>query len=259
MRFPVFVIGHPRSGTSFVRKLIQKFTGFSGHGESHAIPLLYALCQQINLPLSIADSKGNQLVKQLDLKELKDINIAFFREFYLRIYGGEQFIDKTPGIVTCNSWELIKDIFPNAVFIACVRSPVEVLESKALKFGGEVGSQDNIKSNSIQFAKAWIKSMEGIERLVASPFAADLHVVSQLELRADPNTTVTNLFQFLGIPDSKISEGVKLCGESREYVLTDTIDKPAYKKISDLAITTAEAEQFKSICEPICSRWGIEL
>jgi hypothetical protein len=40
---------------------------------------------------------------------------------------------------------------------------VEVLESKALKFGGEVGSQDNIESNSIQFAKAWVKSMEGIE------------------------------------------------------------------------------------------------
>jgi hypothetical protein len=259
MRFPIFIIGQPRSGTSFVRKLIRKSTGFPGHGESHTIPLLYALCQNINLPLSIAGSKGNQLVKHLDLEALKDINIAFFREFYLHYYGSEQFIDKTPGHVNSNSWELIKDIFPNAVFIACVRSPVEVLESMALKFGGKVDNEGNLKIYSGEFAENWVKTMKGIERLAASTYAADLHVVSQLELRVDPSTTVTKLFQFLRIPESKILESVKLCNESREYVLTDAINKPAYKKISELKITPAEAEQFRSICEPVCSRWGIDI
>jgi len=258
MKAPIFIIGFPRSGTSFVNKLISEFTGYPSHGESHTLTLLQELHHQINLCLYREDFTGEELVKFLDMQALKDLNTAFFRDFYLSTYGSEQFIDKTPGPVACHGWGVVKEVFPDAVFVACVRSPVEVFESVLLKFGGRPGDSTS-HTNYAAVANGWIGAMEGIELLAESPFAADLHVVSQLGLRVDPKTTVTELFRFLGLPESTIPEGIALCKSSREDVLTDSIDSQTYKKLSQLAITPIEAEQFRSICSATCSRWGISL
>ena len=257
MRAPIFIIGFPRSGTSFVGKLISRLTGYQSHGESHTLTLLQEVHHRINLYRRRTDFTGKELVKQLNMQALKDLNTTFFREFYLDIYGSEEFIDKTPGAVACHGWGVVKQVFPNAIFVACVRSPVEVFESAALKFGGRGGAASN--TNSIKVAEGWVAAMEGIEKLAESPFAADLHVLSQLELRVDPTTTVTKLFRFLGLPESSIPEGIALCNSSREDVLTESINKPTYKMLSQLAITPMEAEQFRSICAATCSRWGISL
>jgi hypothetical protein len=257
MRAPIFIIGFPRSGTSFVGKLISRFTGYQSHGESHTLTLLQEVHHRINLYRRRTDFTGKELVKQLDMQALKDLNTSFFRDFYLGAYGSEQFIDKTPGAVACHGWGVVKEVFPNAVFVACVRSPVEVFESAVLKFGGLGG--EGSKTNSLEVAEGWVAAMAGIEKMAASPFAADLHVLSQLELRADPSTAVTKLFRFLGLPESTIPEGIALCNSSREDVLTEAINKPAYKTLSQLAITPTEAEQFRSICAAMCSRWEISL
>jgi hypothetical protein len=257
MRVPVFILGYPRSGTSFVGKLISRFTGHPDHGESHTLTLLQELHYRIDICKSFKHFKDTDLVKQLDMRALKDLNNAFFREFYLRTYGSEQFIDKTPGAVACHGWGVVKEVFPNAAFVVCVRSPVEVFESAAQKFGGRDGEESN--TNPIEVAEGWVAAMKGIEKLSASPFATDLHVVSQLELRVDPSTTVTKLFRFLGLPESLIAEGVALCDSSREDVLTEAINKPTYKTLDQLAIAPATAMQFRSICESTCSRWGIAL
>jgi hypothetical protein len=191
------------------------------------------------------------------MQALKDINTTFFREFYLRVYGSEQFIDKTPGTVTRHGWGVVKEVFPDAVFVACVRSPVEVFESTVLKFGGRGVGAGN--TNFAELVNGWVAAMAGIEKLVASPFADDLHVLSQLELRVDPTTSVTKLFRFLRIPESTIPEGIALCNSSREDVLTDAITKTTYKQLSQLSITPAESDQFRSICAATCSRWEISL
>jgi hypothetical protein len=257
MRSPIFIIGFPRSGTSFVGKLISRFTGYPSHGESHTLTLLQEVHHRINLYRRRTDFTGMELVKQLDMQALKELNTTFFREFYLGTYGSERFIDKTPGAVACHGWGVVKEVFPNAVFVACVRSPVEVFESAALKFGGLGGGASN--TNFIELAEGWVAAMAGIEKLAASPFAADLHVLSQLELRVDPSSTVTKLFRFLGLPESTIPEGIALCNSSREDVLTEAINNSTYKTLSQLAITPQEAEQFRSICSAMCSRWEISL
>ena len=257
MRAPIFIIGFPRSGTSFVGKLIAQSTGYPSHGESHTLTLLQEVHHQINRYRRRTDFTGTELINQFDLEALKQINTVYFREFYLKTYGSDRFIDKTPGAVACHGWGVVKDVFPNAVFVACVRSPVEVYESALLKFGGS--GLGNAHTKPIEVAEGWVAAMKGIEALQQSSFASDLHVLSQLELRVDPDTTVTNLFRFLGLPQTKISEGIKLCNHSREDVLTSAITKSTYKKLDQLLITPAETENFRSLCEPTCSRWNITL
>ncbi len=257
MKAPIFIIGYPRSGTSFVGKLIATFTKLPSHGEAHTLTLLQEIHHQINLYCRRTDFTGKELVKLLDLDELKNINTMFFREFYRRTYGGDQFIDKTPGAVACHGWGVVKEVFPDAVFIACVRSPVEVYESASLKFGGRDGERP--ATDPVEVATGWVSAMRGIEQLLASPYAPDSHVVSQLQLRSDPATTVTKLFSFLGLPDSVVDAGIALCTQSREDVLTASIERPSYKTLSQTSLSAAQAQQFREICAPVCADWGIEL
>lgn len=257
MRAPIFIIGYPRSGTSFAGKLIGKFTGFPSHGESHTMPLLQHLIHQINLYRRRTDFTGTELVKELDLQALRDVNIQFILDFYLRTYGSEQFIDKTPGPTACNGWGVVKQVFPNACFIACVRSPVEVYGSAVKKFSGREGEHGRI--DPIEVAQGWVGAMQGIEKLAASLYAQDLHVMSQLELRIDPATMVKNLFGFLGLPDVLIDQGVSLCRGSREDVLTESIEKPAYVQLHQLELAPSVAQEFRAICAGACTRLGIAL
>ncbi|MBD2720074.1 sulfotransferase [Synechococcus sp. FACHB-909] len=257
MKAPIFIIGYPRSGTSFVGKLIATFTRLPSHGEAHTLTLLQEIHHQVNLYRRRTDFTGKELVKLLDLDELKDTNTRFFREFYRRTYGSDQFIDKTPGAVACHGWGVVKEVFPDAVFIACVRSPVEVYESAALKFGGRDGERP--ATDPVEVATGWVSAMRGIEQLLASPYAPDSHVVSQLQLRSDPATTVTKLFSFLGLPDSVVDDGIALCSQSREDVLTASIERPSYKTLRQASLPDAQAQQFREICAPVCEDWGIEL
>lgn len=255
MKAPIFIIGYPRSGTSFVGKLIAKFTGYPSHGEAHTLTLLQELHHQVNLYRRRTDFTGKELVKQLDLDRLKDINTEFFRNFYLSTYGSAMFIDKTPGAVACHGWSVVKQVFPDAVFIACVRSPVEVFESASLKFGGRPGT--TLNTDPIEVAKGWVAAMQGIENLQSSSFSTDLHVVSQLQLRSDPSVSVTALFSFLGLSDSQISDGVALCNLSRDDVLTASIEERTYKRLASLLLPSSQAEQFSDVCAATCNRWGI--
>jgi hypothetical protein len=257
MRAPIFIIGYPRSGTSFVGKLIGKFTGYPSHGESHTIPLLQHIIHQINLYNKRTDFTGAELVKELDLQALKAINIQFIRDFYLRTYGNERFIDKTPGPTTCNGWGVVKQVFPDACFVACVRSPVEVYESAVEKFSGREGDAGRV--DPIEMAEGWVGAMQGIEKLGQSPFSTDLHVVSQLELRVDPASSVPKLFKFLGVPEDKVIQGIQMCINSREDVLTKSISSASYKVLSETDIAPVTAKRFREVCHPTCSRWGISL
>jgi hypothetical protein len=257
MKAPIFIIGYPRSGTSFVGKLIATFTRLPSHGEAHTLTLLQEIHHQINLYRRRSDLTGKELVKLLDLDDLKNVNTRFFREFYQRTYGSDQFIDKTPGAVACHGWGVVKEVFPHAVFIACVRSPVEVYESAALKFGGRDG--DNSAIDPVEVATGWVSAMRGIEQLLASPFASDTHVVSQLQLRSDPAATVTQLFNFLGLPHSVVADGIALCSQSREDVLTAAIERPSYKTLRQASLPDVQAQKFREICASVCAEWGIEL
>jgi len=259
MKAPIFILGHPRSGTSFVVKLIQQFTGYSSYGESHTSTLLQEIHHQINLYCCRARTEltGKELVNRLDLEGLKKINTTYFRDFYLNTYSTEGFIDKTPGAVACHGWGVVKDVFPSAVFVACVRSPVEVYESFLLKF--HISRGDTSGPSPIEIAEGWVAAMSGIEALMASSFGTDLHVLSQLELRVDPKTSVKKLFRFLEIPDSNVSEAIILCSQSRDDVLTNSITCSAYKTLDQLSIAPDVAERFREICSPICSRFSIRL
>lgn len=257
MRAPIFILGYPRSGTSFVGKLIAHITGYSSHGESHTLTLLQQLHHQINLYKRRTDFTGKELVKQLDLQKLKELNTAYFRDFYLKTYGSERFIDKTPGAVACHGWGVVKDAFPSAAFIACVRSPVEVCESALKKFGDS--KQGDVITRPIGIADGWVAAMTGIENLSKSPFKSDLHVVPQLELRTQPRAASKKIANFLGVDQKSLQAWEEFCNQSREDVLTDSIELSSYKLLQSINLPRQEEKDFYNTCISTCAKWGIQI
>jgi hypothetical protein len=259
MRAPLFIIGYPRSGTSFTGRLLGLFTGYPDHGESHVSTLLQELHYQIDLcrKRNRCELKGDELIASLDLQSLKQVNSDFFREFYLSQYGSEAFIDKTPGAVACHGWRVVKSIFPNASFIACTRSPVEVITSFRAKFGSSQGNE--IELDPIHIARGWASAMEGLQELASSEYSNDLMVVSQLQLRAAPMDILIPLFDFIGISRDRLAEAMKICATSREDVLTDAINLNEYKKLCTLGLPLDQEQLFREICSEHCARWAINI
>jgi hypothetical protein len=71
IRAPLFVIGYPRSGTSFAGKLLTKLTGYAGDGESHASTLLQEMHYLLDLSRRRSDLKGDELITRLDYQAFK--------------------------------------------------------------------------------------------------------------------------------------------------------------------------------------------
>lgn len=196
-------------------------------------------------------------MKQLDLSELKNLNTSYFRDFYLRTYGGDKFIDKTPGAVACHGWRVIKDAFPSAAIVACVRSPVEVYESALSKFIRHRG--DSLETDLSDIAKGWVASMKGIESMASSEFSEDLHTVSQLDLRARPGRTAEELFKFLCVTNYATADIMIFCKGSRDDILTDSIERVSYKKLDELCISEDQKTAFRLICSETCAKWKIPI
>ena len=257
IRAPLFVIGYPRSGTSFVGKLLTSLTGYVSDGESHVSTLLQEIHYLIDLSIGRSDLKGDELIARLDYQALKKINSDFFRAFYIDQYGGDQFIDKTPGAVACHGWRVVKSVFPNAAFVACVRSPVEVVSSFLVKFAS--ASSSNEELCPIHIARGWVSAMEGLYELANSEFGKDLIVVSQLHLRASPIEALVPLLDFLRISQDCLPQAVELCATSREDTLTDSIGLREYKRLSSLHLSPEQETEFRNLCSLQCELWGIAL
>jgi hypothetical protein len=230
------------------------FTGYPDHGESHVSTLLQEFHYQIDLS---HDFKRDELIASLDLESLKQANTNFFRNFYLSQYGSEAFIDKTPGAVACHGWKVVKSIFPNASFIACTRSPVEVVESFRAKFG--TSQSNEYQFDPMHIARGWASAMEGLEELANSEYSKDLSVVSQLQLRATPEDALRPLFDFVGISRDRLPEAIEICSTSREDVLTDAIGLDQYKTLSALGLSSDQEQLFREICSEHCATWGISI
>lgn len=257
MRAPIFIIGYPRSGTSFVGKLVTHFTGYPSHGESHTLTLLQEIHHQVNLYRKRTDFTGKELVNLLNLENIKALNTKYFRDFYISTYGSKEFIDKTPGAVACHGWQVMKEVFPSSAFIACVRSPVEVYESVIKKFSGS--QRDKAITSPISVANGWVGAMKGIENLSKSPFNSDLHIISQLELRSNPRSESTKLGKFLGADHKLLHSGEELCKTTREDVLTDSIHLASYKLLKELNLSSQVEKEFRDICNTTCVKWGIQI
>lgn len=137
MTGPIFIVGNGRSGTSVLLNTIRKTLDIPGHGEGHFHPLAYELMTATNRYFSKHEPRAkseSHLLHHVDLDVIRKKIRKVIAETYSEQYGGEFFIDKTPGPQAIQAVPFIQDAFANTKIIYAHRRGIEVIRSAMKKF-----------------------------------------------------------------------------------------------------------------------------
>jgi hypothetical protein len=211
-RCPVFVLGHSRSGTSLMCRLLRDHLRINFGSESQFIVRYHQrltrygdLAEERRLRWLLDDLSRERFFarSRQNFGFVFDIDRAM-RAIEPRTYAGalrgifEQFAasqgmvrwgDKTPEY--CRNLPLIHSLFPDAQFVHVVRDGRAVAHS-AFKMG--FGPK-----NAYEAALEWARTLADVERFRDTLPPAQFLQVRYEDLLGDPTTTMANIAAFLGV------------------------------------------------------------
>lgn len=164
----VFVVGCPRSGTTWLQLLLSQHpdvaTGQETHLFSRYLRRLDARWQQE------ADDHGRKVGLQASLTRpqfdglLRDFADGVFSRLASTKPGATVLVEKTPNHV--HDWELMLRLFPDAWFLHVIRDPRGVVCS--LRHASRTWGADWAPEGVIEAATAWARAVEEGRRIASA-------------------------------------------------------------------------------------------
>lgn len=234
---PVFIVGAPRTGSSFVCEALIRGGGLVGGAEGHILPLLADLDHQIAGYYQLMRNMGmlaipENTVAQIDEAELRNKVSEVFVSYYEKIYGEGRWVDKTVNIGMIFALPILLKIFPQARVIYLTRHGVRNVLSAAKYF--DVSFEEGCRNWS-QCSDAWGRMSEMLpldkvlwiehEQLLESPTESAGLIANHLSLSAEARKEllrfmVTSACEWRGNTESGITlESSKLTDEQRAAFL----------------------------------------
>lgn len=209
---PLFIIGAPRSGTTFLSSFFGK-TRYGYPFESHFIPKAYEMClngtdlndyhqfekvfQIIQKERAIMQYAGYQCPKKTYDSLSKPISLTKLIDFFCFAATGRDkpsWGDKTPWYI--KRLNILHDIYPTAKFVFIFRDGRDVACSLLQKPWGP--------NNIYACAKLWVDHNFSHKSLISSLESKhNLISVSYEELIDSPEETIRSIFQFINEPINK--------------------------------------------------------
>lgn len=222
---PVFVVGHHRSGTTWVYDLLTHPATVAGVFESWLFTTDYGLGGLLHWGHweegLIAERErvfgtraGVGALASLD--EVVDACGAIARRFLGRAIGPEHryLVEKSPDHLQAAL--AIRHVFPDARFINVIRDGRDVAVSMRAAGRWSPGAMSRNVTSVRATAQRWSASLRIAER-VAAELGSAYREVSYEELQADPRTTLRELFAFCGfeLADDAVDAAVDAADFSR--------------------------------------------
>ncbi len=230
----VFILGSPRSGTSITYFAMREVFRLPGRGESHVIPLFTRL---MALFRTFKDGfKGNEGVLAADLDEdvFRQTMCTLAQYYYVREYGVDGFVDKTPGAEAIAGCDFILKAFPEAKFLLMQRNGIEVINSYQRKFSKSF--EDSCKS--------WSTVIDVSARV--RPDVPGMLVIDQFDLTNRPAEVAARVADYLNRPN--------LAADLAAYFKTKRVEQQSSHDwsrrltLADVTWTEDEKEIFREIC-----------
>jgi len=253
---PVFILGAPRSGTTFLASLLEK-TVYGAPFETHFISKYYHLLENYG---DLTDyKKFNKLVTDILTEravmqwDLYLDNKSFFKELGNNISfssitdqlclkaavkkGYKSWGDKTPGYV--GEFDIIKSLFPDSKYIYIVRDGRDVALSLLLKDWGP--------NNIYYCAEYWAELNKDSTQLLELAANGQLYFLTYEDLLDNVKTHIEKIYKFL---DMKYSQ--KDIDE-----LSQTVQKGNYNKWKQ-KMSTFQIRIFESLAGNSLKKFGYE-
>lgn len=225
-RRPVFVVGHPRSGTTLVQLLITAHPVFSSAPETHffthvlehAPGWLNRTLRAEELPklfLWLAGKPGIKLDDETQAQIIKaaepdGIAPAVMLDTIMRFYGAKQnkhdrWLEKTPRHV--NHIPAILQLFPDARIINIVRDPRDVVSSN-VRFQNlsRTEAQKERRRICIERSETW-NTMVAFARQL-QPTENRMMTIRYEDLVVDPVRHLSEMMSFVGV-EGDASEAIE--------------------------------------------------
>lgn len=256
MSEPLFILGCPRSGTTFLSQLIQ-FTDYGEPVESHFITKYYpeftnvheevdekflvGIVRKILSERAIMQWQLNieaeEVVNQLPKKSYKAVIDYLFSLRFSRL-GCDLWSDKTPHYIL--NFETIYDLYPNAKYVFIIRDGRDVALSLLKMSWGP--------NNIYYCAKLWEECNRWSQRLQSLKDENRLFFVQYEDLLDNIEDRAKKLYEFVGVnypteEVDKIISGVK----SGNYNKWKT------------SMTKRQIRVFESIAGQTLGKFGYEL
>jgi Sulfotransferase family len=197
-KFPVFILGSPRSGTSTLHFVLKTAFGFEGDTEGHVTNLLYKLIATINdhfIDYSGYGPKGSNTLSSLG----RDPIISSVALMLLSLASrGRLWCDKTPGADAVRAAPYISALMPQARFIHIVRNGLDNVASRMHKFPGIP-----FNTHCAQWAEdagSWLATRKVLQPTSFLELRFD-------DLRSSPDTLIQKLEDFLQMPGNRAFDG----------------------------------------------------
>lgn len=236
---PVFICGQERSGTSAL------FLALSQHPALFAVPHVYETFVFVEPRGLLADPAPTMLRDYLhgadNLQQLRrrlsamaampgeasgdpstlddqDLIRAFFAYSAFHVYGGKRPVEKTPVHVYC--LKRVFEIFPRARVLACVRDPIEVVDSYRRRLQREqlLGKSRDAWGWLEKDDQSLIHQFRRVDRALseAAEFApGKVFQVPYAWLNGDSQAAMSAICQFLGEPFDPAVMGAKAAWRDR--------------------------------------------
>jgi len=213
----LFIVGCPRSGTTWLQKILASHINFftgqeSDFFTSFATPLMKRYYAELDNPSGRGGTGLPTYISEENLYQM-------LREMFINMiavaedYSSESiFIEKTPSHAL--TIDEINRVFPMAMFIHIIRSPKDVASSmiSASKTWGKVWAPSNIWSASKMWKKHVVLAEESLSKIEPSR-----HISIKYEnLKENPSRVLIDIIKHLSLPINTL-EVEELINNSKDF------------------------------------------
>jgi len=199
----VFLVGPPRSGSTWLQSLLGSHPDIGTAQESHLFNhFLGPMIDAWDHMMEFDDGRGGiGLPAYLTRNEFDELLAKFSTDVFSRIpqYSRPLFLEKTPDHI--RHLDNISRVFPKARTIVLLRKPEDVIESM-LSAGQSWGQHWAPKSTIRAIRQYQYFFNNGAEELASSKDSA-IHVCKYEQLKTQPDLVISQILDFLNLEYNK--------------------------------------------------------
>jgi hypothetical protein len=243
-RFPVFILGPARSGTSAVTLALLDSGSYFGAGEGHLMSLAHELVSVIDQHYRRVGNQSDTTLARVSSDAFQKLIRRAFVQLASDLFPTPHWLDKTPTVEAVRASVLLRELWPNARFIFMKRRVIENVLSRRRKFPD--GTTESHYCDWAAVMTAWLA--------VRGELGSAALEIDHRQLVLDPQHVAASIGAFLELPEAAAARFSRYLSTCRPQQ-TDEHFGSTYS-LEHLDLNEDEARRLIAVCDPVMSAFG---